>query len=284
MIQAISKHQMIHRLGQYNQSLQLLFAGNGQERKKLQDVVGNCAYCGVSLPPKNKVVDDKGFLLRYPLATFDHLRPDTAEGSSRATNGVLSCGDCNSARGNVPLLEFLKGHEGMYTYKKNGTSAEPKKVIRRRKKSLLMTRKQSFSNYLRFFVENRIQVKTRATQGEVASQCNWFVEALDNILYPIWGQGQSSKDPAVLKKQYVSRVKTFLNILSDTAPSFWLGKRFEEIVTSDFKAVPEKRDALLTAIFKIRKGKSFQNGDHVVELPTGQNPFSKPLPPTGTDK
>ena len=55
---------------------------------------GKCAYCG----------DAKAE--RYEL---DHIVPRSRGGTDRVSNLVVSCHDCNDAKGNLPVTEFLAG-------------------------------------------------------------------------------------------------------------------------------------------------------------------------------
>ncbi len=53
-----------------------------------------CFYCGKRLA--------------FHLATVDHVKPLSKGGYDRMSNVVISCGDCNRAKGNKDIMEFLK--------------------------------------------------------------------------------------------------------------------------------------------------------------------------------
>ena len=53
-----------------------------------------CAYCGAEQSPLE----------------IDHIHPRSKGGSDRVSNLAIACHDCNQAKGNMPLTEFLAKH------------------------------------------------------------------------------------------------------------------------------------------------------------------------------
>jgi 5-methylcytosine-specific restriction endonuclease McrA len=47
--------------------------------------------------------------VRPDQATLDHLVPRSAGGSDKTCNLVIACRECNSKRGNVPVLDWVQG-------------------------------------------------------------------------------------------------------------------------------------------------------------------------------
>jgi 5-methylcytosine-specific restriction endonuclease McrA len=58
-----------------------------------------CVYCGKSLTLKT--------------ATFDHVKPLSAGGYDRNSNGAIACESCNNAKGSMTKGEFMLKNGGI---------------------------------------------------------------------------------------------------------------------------------------------------------------------------
>lgn len=82
---------------------------------------------------------------------------------------------------------------------------------------------------------------------------SWFIHALDNMLYPIWGTGSRPVSEGATAALTQARLNRFIRMLAEVDPDFWLEGPFEKIIRQDFFGYPEKQSALLQAIHTIQQ-------------------------------
>lgn len=78
---------------------------SGRKRQVFERDNGTCLYCGLLA------------------TTIDHVIPQARGGSWHITNLVASCQECNQAKGDFPLVEFLI-HRARYLYDRGQYIAE----------------------------------------------------------------------------------------------------------------------------------------------------------------
>jgi 5-methylcytosine-specific restriction endonuclease McrA len=81
-------------------------------------IVQNCAYCGA--PPKESKNYSSKRLKKFFNGTIDHNGVDRVDNSKGydTTNVVPCCKQCNWAKGNLPVAEFLSWISRVHTYTK----------------------------------------------------------------------------------------------------------------------------------------------------------------------
>ncbi len=216
-----------------------LFSGQAYNREVLLDAFASrrtppfCAYCGNNFDKKQSV-------------TFDHARPDMRGGRDEPANGILACQPCNHRRSNFSLLYFLQGTLSHDDYLRpdaiegntplSGIQQNAKKVKRRI---------YSFSRYLRFFVENQIRINP-------ITGSTWFNQAIDNLLFPILLPREEKQEKYIAFDRYKTRFKALVRLLTPTSPEFWLGRKFQGIISADFNQQPLKKNAFIKALQELR--------------------------------
>lgn len=249
--------------------------------KKLKRLTDKCLYCGDAYQRRPAT---------WPQArelTFDHIVPHAAGGPKTLENGLLACGTHNSARHGVPILNAIQGETGDYRYlTQDGTPVVEPQTTGTLLPQEIQARKRAFSAYLRFFVENRVRLTPQSPAN------SWFVNALDNLLFPFWGHGPMPQGRGAQLEAYRNRVKSLIETLHQGDPVFWKSATLKAIVETDFPGEmprlddgaplplptpPERKSALLDALSALDSGAKTKHPDdtdrpHIVP---GQNPFSR---------
>ncbi len=217
--------------------------------KKLGRFAPQCAYCSVAFLPPFK---------QDPKPTFDHLKPNTAQGPKTLENGVLSCEPCNTLRQSTPVLNFLQGIAGNYIYSRtaDGYLVTPPRSATMASTDTVLARQRSLSSYLRRMLERRVKA-----EGDPKPN-SWFAHALDNLLFPTWGEGLQPNSLSVQNAAWHQRATQLFCLLGKADPRFWLGRPFRVLLDRDIKAFPELYGRLGNVMTYVRQNLSAQGRQH----------------------
>lgn len=200
----------------------------GTPWQKMVALAGGCGYCGTD----TSVVR----------ATFDHIRPDSAEGGQSRSNGVVACSPCNAERGNVPFLNYLEGERGQYQYQKtpSGTFVRVENRSANALSHQVSGVQEKFAHYFQKLVQNHQKFFP-----------TWFADTLDNMVYPTWKRGYEPQDEAVKTQQFQRQLQRLFEIVAPHDKTFWLGSPFSDIAHQTLSG--DKLKAVVQALESIRE-------------------------------